>query len=79
MQKKLCSYTVIFDQLDHNRKGFISESDIANFFEPSNLRISQRDATNIIQKFDKNYDCVVDLKEFLNELKPKIPDINLLV
>lgn len=66
----LYNITFLFEQLSSKKKGYVSEPDIADYFAGYNFLINSRDAYNVLHKFDKNKDFVIDLKEFVNSFKP---------
>ena len=61
----MCNLTYCFDYLDNNHKGYVSESDIFSFFKKYNVIICQKDTEKIVEKFDRNFDRLIDLDEFI--------------
>jgi Ca2+-binding EF-hand superfamily protein len=57
--------------LDRGRKGKINDVALRQALKDKDFLINVRDAQNLIQKFDRNQDCMIDLGEFVKEFRRK--------
>jgi len=62
-----------FNSLDLNADGKVQSSEIKRIIESRGFYVTQKDANQVLKKFDADNDGAIRFSEFRNEIEPKSP------
>lgn len=62
-----------FNSLDLNMDGRINSNEIKRIIESRGFYVTQKEAQQVLSKYDKNKDGLIDYHEFVDEIEPKSP------